>query len=72
MSRIVLNSLIALLLLRLVKRLCLAAAETACECGRLTARYCIVHEVVAVSDSVVVRTFESFNFSYHVLVVFML
>lgn len=54
-----------LLLLMLMKGLGLSAAKASGECSRLAAWYSIIHEVVAVSDSVVIRAFEPFYLSYH-------
>ena len=71
MYLILLNSLIVLLLLRLVKRLSLSAAETCSESSRLAARYSIIHELVAISDSVVIRALKTLDFSYHSRVVLM-
>ena len=71
MYLILLNSLIGLLLLRLVKRLSLSAAEASGKCGRLASRYSIIHEVVAISDSVVIRALKTLDFSYHSRVVLM-
>lgn len=71
MYLILLNSLIELLLLRLVKRLSLSAAETSGESSRLASRYSIIHEVVAISDSVVIRALKTLDFSYHSRVVLM-
>ena len=63
--RILLNSLIVLLLLRLVKRLSLSAAKASGKCGRLTTGYSVIHEVVAISDSVVIRALKTLDFSYY-------
>ena len=71
MYLILLNSLIVLLLLRLVKRLSLSAAETCSESSRLAARNSIIHELVAISDSVVIRALKTLDFSYHSRVVLM-
>ena len=71
MYLILLNSLIGFLLLRLVKRLSLSAAEASSESRWLAARYSVIHEVVAISDSVVIRALKTLNFSYHSRVVLM-
>ena len=71
MYLILLNSLIGLLLLRLVKRLSLSAAEASSKSSRLASRYSIIHEVVAISDSVVARALKTLDFSYHSRVVLM-
>lgn len=65
------NSLIVLLLLRFVKGLGLSAAEASSESRRLAARYSVIHEVVAISDSVVIRALKTLDFSYHSRVVLM-
>lgn len=52
-------------LLRLMKRLRLPAAKTAGECSWLTPGNGVIHEVMVVTDPVVVRALEPFDFSYH-------
>ena len=57
MYLIFLNSLIMLLLLMLMKGLGLSAAKASGECSRLAAWYSIIHEMMVVTNSVVVRAF---------------
>lgn len=53
------------LLLRLVQSFGLSAAETACERCRLASRDGVIHEMVVVTDPIVVRALKPFDLSYH-------
>lgn len=57
MYLIFLSSFIWISLLRFVKCLCLSTAETSGERSRLAAWNCIIHEVVIVTNPVVVLAF---------------
>ena len=54
-----------LLLMRFMKRLRLSIAKIAGKCSRLSPRNGVVYEVMVVTDSVVARALEPFDFSYH-------